>query len=190
MKMKRGTIILIVVIAVVLLLAVICIASYNGLVTKSEAVDDKLAAIDTQLERRMSLIPNLVNTVKGYAQHEETVMNAVLEARTKLAGASTVADKDAANNELSSALSRLLVVVENYPDLKANENFLNLQDELAGTENRIANARREYNEAVKRYNTDIKKFPGNIFAGLFGFTARDYFNASAEANEVPQVSFS
>ena len=184
--MKKGLIITISVV-VVLLLAVM--ASYNGLVTKREEVKNKYADVSVQLERRADLIPNLVNTVKGYASHEEAVIKNVTDARAKLVGATSAQEKFAANEELSSALNRLLVVVENYPELKANTNFTQLQDELAGTENRIAVARRDYNGVVKSYNTEIKRFPKNIIAGMFGFESEVYFEAKESANDVPNVSF-
>ena len=182
---KSGIIIL----AIVAFLIILLIASYNGIVSKAEEVDNKFSAIDTQLQRRADLIPNLVNTVKGYASQEQEVINSVTEARAKLAGANTVSEKAEADGELTNALSRLMVVVENYPDLKSSQNFIQLSDELAGTENRIATARRDYNEAVKEYNLKIRKFPTNIMAGMFGYEQADYFEASEESQEVPNVSF-
>lgn len=187
--MKKSTIIFLSMAAIVIFLIIIIASSYNGIVTKSEEVDNKFSAIDTQLQRRADLIPNLVNTVKGYASHEQEVINSVTEARAKLAGANTVAEKANADEELTSALNRLMVVVENYPDLKSSQNFIQLSDELAGTENRIATSRRDYNEAVKEYNLKIKKFPTNIMAGMFGYQQRDYFEASEQSKEVPNVSF-
>ena len=182
---KSGIIIL----AIVAFLIIILISSYNGIVSKAEEVDNKFSAIDTQLQRRADLIPNLVNTVKGYASQEQEVINSVTEARAKLAGANTVSEKAEADGELTNALSRLMVVVENYPDLKSSQNFIQLSDELSGTENRIATARRDYNEAVKEYNLKIKKFPTNIMAGMFGYEQADYFEASEQSKEVPNVSF-
>jgi len=184
--MKKGIIVLIVVI-VLIVLAIM--GSYNGLVTKQENVEGKLHDIDTQLQRRVDLIPNLVNTVKGFASHETEIINSVTEARTKLAGASSVEDKANADAELSGALSRLLVVVENYPDLKSSANFIQLSDELAGTENRIAVARLDYNNAVKEYNTAIKKMPASIIAGMFNFDEAGYFTAKEGADVVPTVEF-
>ena len=178
-------------IVVLAVLAVIAIfaSSYNSMVELKAQVDNKQSAISTQLQRRSDLIPNLVNTVKGYANHEESVYNDIANARSKLAGANTVSEMDKANDELSSAVSRLLVVVENYPNLKANENFIALSDELAGTENRITVARNDYNDAAKKYNVKITKFPSNIFAGIFGFEKVDYFEADEGAEKVPEVSF-
>ena len=187
--MKKSNAILIIVIAVIVLLGLMLISSYNGLVSKAEEVDNKFSQIDTQLQRRSDLIPNLVNTVKGVAKHEQSVIDSVTTARAKLSGAITVEEKAAANQELTSALSRLMVVVENYPDLKANENYTQLMDELSGTENRLATARKDYNEAVKSYNLKAKRFPGNILAGMFGFEAKSYFEVAEGSKEVPNVSF-
>ncbi len=184
--MKKG---LIIVAAIIVIIVIALVASYNGIVSKSVEVDNKLADIDTQLQRRADLIPNLVNTVKGYAKQEQDIINAVTEARAKLSGASTISEKAEADQELTSALNRLMIVVENYPDLKSSENFRQLSDELAGTENRIATARRDYNQAVKEYNLQIKKFPTNIMAGMFGFGQKEYFEAKETAQEVPNVNF-
>jgi len=186
LQMKKSTIIILVV-CVILLIALI--SSYNGIVSKAEEVDNTLAAIDTQLQRRYDLIPNLVNTVKGYMQHEEEIIKLVTEAREHLAGANTVTEKAEANEELTRALNNLMVIVENYPDLEASQNFIQLSDELAGTENRIATARRDYNEAVKVYNSTIKKFPTNLMANIFGYETKEYFEASEESQEVPNVQF-
>lgn len=187
--MKKSSIIILAIVAVVVIAIIMISSSYNGIVAKSEEVDNKFSAIDTQLQRRADLIPNLVNTVKGYASQEQEVINSVTEARAKLAGANSVSEKAEADGELTNALNRLMVVVENYPDLKSSQNFIQLSDELAGTENRIATARRDYNEAVKEYNLKIKKFPTNLMAGMFGYGQRDYFEASAQSQEVPNVSF-
>ena len=178
-----------IVLAIIIVIAVVLIAGYNGIVSASEEVDNKFATIDTQLQRRADLIPNLVNTVKGYADQEKDVINSVTTAREKLVGANSVSAKAEADQELTNALSRLLVIVENYPDLKSSQNFIQLSDELAGTENRIATARRDYNEAVKSYNLKIKKFPSNIMANMFGFGVKDYFEASEGSKEVPKVEF-
>ncbi len=178
------------VIAAVIVIAVIgIVGTYNSLVSLQAGVEEKESAISTQLQRRSDLIPNLVSTVKGYAAHEEEVYTAIADARSKLAGAGTVEEMAQANGELSSALSRLLVVVENYPELKANENFTALQDELAGTENRITVARNDYNTAAKEYNVKIRRFPNNLFAGMLGFEKVDYFEADSNAQSVPEVSF-
>lgn len=187
--MKKGTIIIIAIVAIILIIIGVFAGTYNGMVSKAETVDNKFSDIDVMLQRRVDLIPNLVNTVKGFAAHETEVINSVTDARAKLAGASTVEEKAAADGELTSALNRLLVVVENYPDLKASENFIQLSDELAGTENRISVARRDYNDSVKDYNASIKKFPNNMLAGMFGFESKAYFEASEGANEVPTVEF-
>ena len=175
--------------AVVVVLVMLFAGSYNGLIGKEEEVDSKLAQVSVQLERRADLIPNLVNTVKGYASHEQSVIDSVTDARAKLLSANSVEEKAEANQELTTSLNNLLVVVENYPDLKANTNFIQLQDELAGTENRIAVARKDYNDAVKSYNKEIKSFPKNILAGMFGFEEKEYFEAKESSNEVPKVSF-
>lgn len=154
-----------------------------------QSVKSAWAQVENQLQRRYDLIPNLVETVKGYAKQEKDVMIEVTNARAKVGGAATVPDKIAANNELSGALSRLLLVVEKYPDLKSNQNFLHLQDELAGTENRIAVERMRYNEAVKIYNQTIKSFPANLIAGMFGFKEAAFFDAPREAKTAPKVQF-
>lgn len=163
--------------------------TYNSLVTMDESVKGAWAQVENQLQRRYDLIPNYVETVKGYAAHEKEVFVKVTEARSRVAGAGSVSDKIQANNSLSSALSRLLVVVERYPELKANTNFIRLQDELAGTENRLAVERRRYNETVKAYNIKIRRFPTNIFAGMFGFEKATFFEVPKERQEAPKVKF-
>ncbi len=179
----------------VLLLVVLALGSSyvsrrNEMVTQREAIKNQWAQVDTALQRRTDLIPNLVETVKGFATQERTVFDNIAQARAAMAGARTPADRIAANDQLSGALSRLLVVVENYPQLKSNENFLRLQDELAGTENRIAVERRKYNEVVQAYNTNIQLFPNNIVAGLSGFQREEaYFRATDAARTVPAVKF-
>lgn len=177
------------IIAAIVIVVGMLFSSYNGLVSMNENVTGKWAQVENQLQRRNDLIPNLVNTVKGYAAHETEVFTAVADARAKLGGAKTVAETNAANSEMNSALSRLLMVAENYPELKSNTNFTQLQDELAGTENRIAVARKDYNNAVQVYNAKIKSLPASLYAGAFGFTARDYFKADEAAQKVPQVKF-
>jgi len=163
--------------------------TYNSLVTLDEGVKAAWAQVENQLQRRYDLIPNYVETVKGYAAHEKELFVKVTEARSRVAGAGTISNKIQANNELSSALSRLLVVVERYPDLKANTNFIRLQDELAGTENRIAVERRRYNETVKVYNIKIRRFPTNMIAGMFGFEKATFFEVPKERQEAPKVKF-
>jgi len=187
--MKRGTIILISGIAVVGILIAMFASSYNSFVTAEEDVDQSFSQIETQLQRRADLVPNLVNTVKGYASHEESVISDVTEARANLANANSPQDQATANDELTGALNRLLVVVENYPDLKANENFQQLMDELAGTENRIAVARKDYNEQVSGYNKKVKQFPGAMIAGLFNFDEKEYFRSAEGADQPPTVDF-
>ena len=177
------------VLATVVLVSSLSGCGYNTMQTQDEAANAAWSEVLNQYQRRADLIPNLVNTVKGYAAHESDVFKAVSDARAKLGGAKTVAETSQANGELSSALSRLLMIAENYPDLKANTNFLQLQDELAGTENRIAVARMDYNGAVQGFNAKIKSFPTVLYAGMFGFDARDYFKADESAKTVPQVQF-
>ncbi len=185
--MKSKT--LIVVIAVVVILAIVCISSYNSLATAQVNVEEQSSNIDTQLQRRADLIPNLVNTVKAYAAHESEVFGAVTAAREKLLGANSIDEKAEADGELSGALNRLIAIAEAYPDLKANQNYISLMDELAGTENRIATVRRDYNAAVGEYNRKIRVFPGNIFAGIFGFEKAELFAAAEGTESAPQVTF-
>lgn len=187
--MKGSKITVIVIICMAALLLVGCIGSYNSIVSAEEAVSSSYADIDTQLQRRSDLIPNLVNTVKGYMEHEQAAIDSVTESREKLAGANGLQETAEASAELTAAIDNLLVIVENYPDLKANENFIQLQDELAGTENRIATARRDYNDAVRYYNQKIKRIPGSIIASMFGFEQAEYFEASEGSKEVPNVQF-
>jgi LemA protein len=162
---------------------------YNTLVSENESVDSAWGEVNNQLQRRNDLVPNLVETVKGYAKQEQDVLVKVTEARSRVAGAGSPAEKMQASNELSNALSRLLVVVERYPDLKSNQNFMRLQDELAGTENRLAVARKRYNDAVQAYNTTSKRFPTNLVAKVFGFGERTYFEAPESATGAPKVQF-
>ncbi len=191
--MKLGLIALVIVgILVVfgLVMAGSLFGTHNDLVQEREAIKASWAQVDVVLQRRADLIPNLVETVKGYAKHEETAIDSVTSARAALGGAQTPKEKIEANGKLDSALSRLLVVVENYPNLKANENFMRLQDELSGTENRIAVERRKYNETVQKYNTDIELFPKNIAASIWGFKREDaYFQADAASKQAPKVKF-
>ncbi len=165
------------------------VGRYNSLVRQSEGVDAAWAQVDNVLQRRADLIPNLVETVRGYAAHERQVFENVAEARSRLAGATSPAEAARANDGLGSALGRLLAIAEAYPELKADRSFLALQDELAGTENRIAVERKRYNDAVRDFNATLKQFPTNLFANLFGFTTREYFEAAPESREVPQVDF-
>ena len=163
--------------------------SYNRFVGQEEAIKAQWAQVENQLQRRNDLIPNLVNTVKGYAAHETQVFQAVADSRARLAGATTPDQKIEAANQQSAALARLLAIVENYPQLKANEQFNRLMDELSGTENRIATERMRYNERVQEYNTARRQFPANVTAKVFGFKEYPLFNAPPEAERVPKVDF-
>lgn len=176
-------------IVIIVMLVVSAFGSYNGLVSAEENVNKKWSDLGSQLQRRSDLIPNLVETVKGYSIHEEDVLKNVSDARAKLAGAQTTEDQVAGENELSGALSRLLVVVENYPNLKADANYRQLMDELSGTENRINVGRMDYNQAVQDYNQSIRQFPKVIYARVLGFEAKAYFEAPKEVNEAPKVDF-
>ena len=188
--MKAGVILLVIVAVVALLAGGAYVSSRNQMVMKNEAVKSAWAEVDVVLQRRADLIPNLVETVKGYAAQEQTVFHDIASARSALLGAQTPSDKIAANGQLDGAIGRLLAIVENYPQLKSNENFLRLQDELAGTENRIAVERKRYNDALQDYNTYIGLFPNSIFAGWAGFRRNDaYFAASASSREAPKVQF-
>ena len=188
--MKIGIVIVVILLVVALILGSSYVGRRNQMVVKREAIDASWAQVDVVLQRRADLIPNLVETVKGFALHEEKVFGDIAAARSALIGAKTPADKIAANGALDSALSRLLVITENYPQLKSNENFLRLQDELAGTENRIAVERRRYNEVVQDYNTYISLFPNSLVASLGGFTRNDaYFKTDEGARTAPKVNF-
>jgi len=188
--MKAGLLILVVILLGLLIVGGMVVSSRNTLVTEREAVNSAWAQVDVVLQRRADLIPNLVETVKGYAKQEQAVIKEVTDARAALGGAHSPQEKIQANSQLDGALGRLLVVVENYPDLKSNANFRDLQNELAGSENRIAIERRKYNETVQKYNTDIELFPNNIAAGLFGFQRNDaYFKTAPESRNVPKVAF-
>ena len=191
--MKKGMLGCLVVGAALVLILLILggsfISRYNGMVTANEAIDGAWAQVENVLQRRGDLIPNLVETVKGFAAQEKEIFTHVADARGRLAGAASPREAAAANAGLTSALGRLLAIAENYPNLKSNENFIRLQDELAGSENRIAVERRRYNEAVRLYNTSIKRFPNNFLAGMFSFGEREYFEADEAAKELPEVKF-
>jgi len=178
-----------VVLAVIVVLALYLISSYNSLATLDESVDNAWAQVENQLKRRADLIPNLLETVKGYAAHEQEVINSITEARARYMGARSPQDFEEAEAELSNALRSLSVIVENYPDLKASQNFADFQTDLAGTENRIATERMRYNDIVRQYNTKIRRFPTNIIARIFGFEMRDYFEINEQDMEAPKVEF-
>lgn len=186
-KMKRF---LIGLTAVIVLIIISFVSVYNGIVSRHETITAKWAQVENQLQRRNDLIPNLVNTVKGYAAHEKTVFEDVTNARSQWAKAGTVEEKVKAASNIDAALARLLLVVENYPNLKADQTFLKLMDELSGTENRIAVERMRYNEAVRDFNVTVRMFPGNIVAGMYGYKpATEYFKAEEKAKTVPEVKF-
>jgi LemA protein len=184
---------LLIAVVVVLVLAVSLYSflkgTYNQFVALDESVKSSWAQVENQLQRRYDLIPNLMETVKGYAKQEKDVLVEVTNARARVGGATTIPNKISANNELSGALSRLLVVVEKYPDLKSNQGFLRLQDELAGTENRIAVERKRYNDSVQTYNVAIRSFPANLLAGMYNFEKASFFEVTAAAKAAPQVKF-
>lgn len=196
--MKKTWIILGVVGLLILLMVFSVMGSYNSMVTKDEAVTGQWSQVENVYQRRADLIPNLVNTVKGYAAHERETLEGVVNARAKATSttidpsklnAESIKQFAAAQDGLSSALSKLMLVVERYPDLKANQNFLELQSQLEGTENRITVERQKFNESAKDYNTFIRKFPKNIWAGMFGFEKKDYFEAAAGSEKAPEVQF-
>jgi LemA protein len=176
-------------VAIVVILSIGAGCSYNRFATQDETVKAEWSQVENLLQRRHDLIPNLVETVKGFAQQEKDVFQAVADARARLAGAGTPSDKMAAANAETSALARLLVIVENYPQLKSNENFARLMDELSGTENRIATARMRYNETARDFNVMRRRFPGNLTAALFGFQEHPYFEVPADAKVAPKVDF-
>jgi LemA protein len=178
-----------IVLGIILILVIGFVYFSNSLITNEEDIDGKWAEVENNLQRRADLIPNLVATVKGYASHEEQVFSEIAAARSRLLGANGARDLSAASSELDTALGRLLVVVEAYPELKADQRFAELQDELAGTENRLSVARLRYNQAVQRYNTRIRRFPGSIVAGLRGLEKREYFQSADEARVLPKVEF-
>lgn len=191
--MKKGLTGCLVVGGVVVVLLIILImwpiSIYNRMVATNESIDGAWAQVENVLQRRADLIPNLVRTVKGFATQEKAIFENVANARARLAGAVSPREAAAANAGLTSSLGRLLAIAENYPNLKSNENFIRLQDELAGSENRISTERRRYNEAVRGYNTYVKRFPASLLAARFGFGEREYFEAEEAAQEVPQVEF-
>jgi LemA protein len=188
--MGKGLIVVIILALIALVVFGQYVSVRNTLVTKNEAVKAAWSQVDIVLQRRADLIPNLVETVKGYAKQEQTVFGDIAKARSALLSAGSPSEKIAANNQLDGAIGRLLAIVENYPQLKSNENFLRLQDELAGTENRIAVERKRYNDALQDYNTYIQKFPDNVFASWAGFKPNDaYFKAAEGSREVPKVNF-
>src|SRR5437660_12266767 len=189
--MKKGIVVVVVLALVAVVIAGMYVSSRNEMVRKNETVKSDWAQVDVVLQRRADLIPNLVETVKGFASQEQTVFHDIASARSALMGAQTPADKIAANGQLDGALGRLLLIVENYPQLKSNENFLRLQDELAGTENRISVERKRYNDTLQDYNTYVQQFPNSVFAGWAGFKPNDaYFQASEGSRTVPKVNFS
>ena len=188
--MKKGIAILIAVLAVIGIIIGIISGSYNKLVNQQEEVENKQSVISVQLQRRADLIPNFVNTVKGYSDYEQKTYTAVTEARSAVAGAKTAGEQTKAAEQLDSAISVWVnAITEAYPELKANDNYKALQVELEGTENRIATARKDYNDAAKSYNSSVRRFPKNIIAGMFGFEKVEYFEAQAGSESVPQVSF-
>lgn len=193
---RKGLIVLAIIVVIVLMLFSWFRGSYNGMVAQREAVNAQLGNVESQYQRRADLIPNLVNTVKGYATHEQTTLEQVTEARAKatqthidINDAASLARYNEAQGELSSALGRLMAIAEAYPDLKANQNFLDLQTQLEGTENRIAVERRKFNEVAQQFNTSIKMFPRNLIAGMFGFKPVAYFEAQEGARVAPTVQF-
>jgi len=176
-------------IIIIVIFVLIFISMYNSLIQLRNQVKNAWSQIDVQLKRRYDLIPNLLETVKGYAAHEKETFQNVVEARSKAMSANSIQEKSSAENAFSGAISKFLLVVENYPELKANENFLQLQAQLEGTENRISVERKKFNETVQGYNTTIRQFPGNIIAGFFGFVQKEYFKAMAGAENAPKVEF-
>jgi LemA protein len=194
-SMKKGSIVLIVIGVIVLIILIIfsfvgtVVSRYNNLVVLDEEVNMSLSQIDNQLQRRNDLIPNLVETVKGFASQEKEIFDNIADARARMMGAGTVGEQAEADMQLSGALSRLLAISENYPDLKSDANFRQLADELAGTENRIAVARQDYNSVARDFNRVARQFPMNLFARMFGFEPAEYFEASEGASEVPTVDF-
>jgi len=189
MKMKPVWIVLGVITLAVVVVGGTFVSKWNQLVTMDTDIKAKWAQVDNQLQRRADLIPNLVETVKGFAAQERTILEAIANSRAKMAGAANVQDRIAADNELSSALARLLVVVENYPQLKSDATFIRLMDELAGTENRLSVERKRYNDAVQVYNVAIRRFPDTLIASTLGFKEQPFFEVPAAARQVPPVKF-
>ncbi len=188
--MKKSLIIVIAIIAIIGILAAVVAGKYNGFVTAEEELKSAQSQVGVQLQRRADLIPNFVATVKGYSDYEQSTLTAVTEARAKVGKAQTVSEQETANTELDKAISVWVnAVTEAYPDLKANTQYIALQDELAGTENRIATARKDYNTVAQKYNGKIRKFPSNIIANIFGFDKAEYFSADDNANTAPVVDF-
>lgn len=187
--MNKKTLGAIIIVGVIIIIGGAIVGSYNSLASADEKTDAQWAGVENQLKRRADLIPNLVNTVKGFAEHEKDVLLSVTEARNGLNTATTPGELAKADAQLTSALKQLSVVVERYPDIKSNENFLNLQTQLEGTENRIAVARRDYNQSVKELNSRLRRFPTNIIAGIFGIDRREYFEVSDADKENPKVDF-
>jgi LemA protein len=178
-----------IVVVIVFIIGGWLVGIYNSLVTQSQAVDAQWGQVETQYQRRFDLIPNLVNSVKGLMTQERTVFDSIAQARTKYGSAATINDKAAAAGEMETALGRLLVVMENYPEIKSSAAVTGLMDELAGTENRISVERRRYNDLVRTYNTSVKTFPTNMLAGMFGFTEKYYFQSVSGADKAPKVEF-
>jgi LemA protein len=185
----KGNKVLWITLGIIALLVIIVISGYNGLVRLSYQADNNWAQVENNLQRRYDLIPNLVETVKGYTAHEKGILDNLANARSRYAGAGTVEEKAAAEGELNTALGRLLVIVENYPNLKADTQFTRLQDEMAGTENRLAVARKDYNDSVTSYNMKIRSFPTNLYAGMFGFQSKEFFKIQDEARNNVKVNF-
>lgn len=185
--MKKSTIIFIVIVLVVVIIAGWLTGFYNELVAQEKTIEGQWAQVENQYQRRFDLIPNLVNSVKGMMRQEQEVFGKIADARTRYAGARSVGEKVAAANQIESALARLLVIVENYPQLKSAENVQTLMAQLEGTENRISVERGRFNDAVRKYNTRIKQFPGNVLAPIFGFTVKEFFEAAEEAEIAPKV---
>lgn len=180
---------ILIVVGIIVVIAILFGSTYNSLASLDEGVDGAWAQVENQLQRRADLIPNLVNTVQGYASHEQEVLTDITNARAGIQSANTPEEYAEANQQMDSALSSLNIVVENYPELRANENFLELQVQLEGTENRISTERMRYNEAVRDFNTRIRRFPSNLIAGMFNYNSRDYFEIDPADAEVPEVNF-